>query len=178
MRYAVSGYFRLWVGVVLALLGMAWLVGCTIAGKHGTSEPSGPIDTLVMLTAPAAVDIAPPLGPDGIAMRIYATSSSNSRALPIKDGRLEVLMFDGVINDQTPASVTPLHVWTRTPAELRPFANKSPLGTSYLLTLEWGQDRPHQPNITIVARYITAAGQVIYSAPSTIPVGDNPGPTM
>jgi hypothetical protein len=95
--------------------------------------------------------------------------------LTLASGTLEVLMFDGVINEQTPSTAKPLHVWTQTAAELKSVAAKTHVGVSYPLTLLWGKNRPSEDVITIASRFIAPDGRAIYSAPSTIPVG-NPRP--
>src|SRR5512143_2791389 len=100
------------VGLVL------WLAGCTTPGD-GTqpAQMPFPIDTLVLISAPAAVNVDANPGPDGIAVRIFGWSETRARALPLESGTLEVLMFDGVINEQTPATAKPLHIWSETAAE-------------------------------------------------------------
>ncbi len=145
------------------------LVACN-TGRPGRASAS-PVDTLVLLSAPVAVDVEPTPGPDGIAVHLYALSQTKTKALEISAGQLEVLLFDGVINEQTPADVKPLRVWNRSAAELKSFANKTAIGFSYPLTLLWGESRPQKNMVTIVARYIGPDGRMIYSGPSTIAVG-------
>jgi len=172
-RKAANYCFLRAAALTLTLL----LAGCATSRdpKQPTAKEPFPIDALVLLSAPAAVDVDGNPGPDGIAVRIFGTSQAKTRALAFETGALEVLMFDGIINEQTPASAKPLHAWTNTIAELKPLAVKTALGVSYPLTLLWGKDRPTQDVITIAARYIAPNGRAIYSAPSTIPVG-NPRP--
>ncbi len=164
--------FKVAAGIILGIL----LAGCasTPESKPDAKKPF-PIDTLVLISAPAAVNVDGTPGPDGIAVKLFGTSESKSRTLPLENGTLEVLMFDGVINEQTPATAKPLHVWTHKAADLKSLATKTGIGVSYPITLLWGKDRPTQDMITIAARFITADGRAIYSAPSTIPVG-NPRP--
>ena len=157
---------------------LIFLFGCSTAEKKGntTAQASSPIDGLVLLSAAAAVDTHPPMGADAIAVIIYPRSHSKPKALAITSGTLEVLMFDGVINEQTSTNVKPLKVWSLLPGELKIYANKTAIGMSYPLTLLWGNEVPKQDNITIIARYLDPSGRTVYSSPSTISVGDRRSP--
>ncbi len=172
-----SAFLKRALTVAFSLALLAFIDGCTTDAKkrNAAGQGSGPVDGLVLLSAAAAVDTHPPAGPDAVEMVIYPTGHDKPKTLPISSGKLEVLMFDGVINDQTSASVQPLKVWTLQPAELKASANKTAIGTSYPLTLLWGNNIPKQDNITIIARYVDPSGRTVYSAPSTIPVGARRG---
>ncbi len=164
--------FGKWGRVILALLLAAALAACTTSGgKKAQKTGQGPVDQLVLVTAPAAVDSEPPVGPDAIAVKVYAMSGTKPKAISISRGALEVYLFDGVLSSETPENVKPLKVWSRSANELQQFGTKTAIGVSYAMTLLWGKDKPKQENVTIIARYIDPSGRSIYSSPSTIPVG-------
>ncbi len=129
---------------------MRLLSACVLAGlmvaacstNRNRQVDVGPIDELVLLSAPAAVDVEPAPGPDGVAVRLYATSQAKSKSLAISNGKVEILMFDGTIKEETPSTVQPLKVWSNSASELRPFATRTTIGVSYPLTLLWGNARP------------------------------------
>ena len=159
---------------VLIAWGVAWLlVGCvsdrrTPGAAAGGSK--GPVEQIHVLTGPTALNFDQLPGPDGFMARVYATSTKSAATVPIQNGTLEVLMFDGVLKDENPASSKPLRVWTYPANELKPYGQRASVGFAYVLTFLWGDARPTQDKITIVARYVPPRGSPIYSGPTSISI--------
>ena len=110
-------------------------------------------------------------GPDGFGIRFYLTQDGKARGVEMRQGRIDVLMFDGAVPEAEIPSSQPLKVWSFTPQQLAPVAGTSALGMGYLLTLNWGTTRPRMTGITVVVRYHPPSGPDLYSAPNAIVVG-------
>jgi predicted small secreted protein len=94
----------------------------------------------------------------------------NDQPAPVLvSGRVEILMFDGVVSPDALPAATPLHVWNFPGDRLGPFAGRVPLvGWGYNFgLLEWGDDAPTQNRVTVLVRY-TAGPRPVYSAPQTV----------
>ena len=84
-------------------------------------------------------------------------------------GRVEVLMFDGVVSKEMAASAVPLHMWEFPSDQLARHAGRHRLwGWGYNLgNMPWGNDIPKQPRITVMFRY-TGGGKTIDSDPTVL----------
>lgn len=159
-----------WAG---AGLGLLWaLCGCVSDRPQPSRRPpapvKGPITQIHLLTGPTALDFDRVPGPDGFAVRVYATSPKTPSTVLISRGRLEVLMYDGL--HTTNAATQPRQVWAFSAEELKQFEVHSPIGVAYDLTLLWGQAAPTQPWVTLQARYLPPAGPALYSGSSAVSV--------
>jgi hypothetical protein len=106
-------------------------------------------------------------GADGFAARVYAVKLGGTKGATIQNGKVEVLMFDGVASVDDVFAKTPAQTWTFTPRQLNAVGEKSTLGQGYRFVLRWNE-APKRGHITIVARYVPEKGEAVYSSPSTI----------
>lgn len=154
----------------LALWG---LCGCVSDRPQPSRRPpapvKGPITQIHLLTGPTALDFDRAPGPDGFAVRVYATSPKTTSTVLISRGRLEVLMYDG-LQQTNAAAAQPRQVWAFSAEELKPFEVRSPIGVAYDLTLLWGPAAPRQPWVTLQARYLPPSGPPLYSGSSAVSV--------
>jgi hypothetical protein len=153
----------------------------------GTSRPpakpasggasSGPrVDELNLVTMPVAVNLESKLGINGIQAKVYAVDYQRPKTQPIKDGTLEMLMFEGLVGDSFDQTNRCRHLWSFPAPELAAYAVTTTVGTGYLFALTWGKDQPRADKITVVARYQPPQGRIIYSAPSYISIPPPPRP--
>ena len=73
--------------------------------------------------------------PDGVAVRIFASSRSRAKGVPIRSGTLEILAYDGALAEPREPTAKPAQVWSYPAASLPPLATASSLGTGYELAL-------------------------------------------
>lgn len=162
--------------LALALLACAcvWtLSGCVSDRPSPSRRPSnarGPVGQLHLLTGPTALNLDHVPGADGFAVRVYASSSKSAATVAITEGKLEILMFDGVLKAQEASVTKPLHVWSYPANELKTFMQRGAVGAVYVLTLPWGESKPSEERISVMARYHPVKGTPIDSGPSTISV--------
>lgn len=122
-----------------------------------------------ILTSPVGIDLDGRPGIDGFALKAYASTAANPKAVPIRSGTLEVLMFDGTLYGRT--NLPPaLHTWSFTAGELRQHEFTAPIGTGYELALAWGSDIPTRRLITVGARYTSADGKILTSGLTSVTV--------
>lgn len=177
------GFDRAWCSLrqrcVLWLLCLAVaLVGSTgcVSMDNGTSPPprsrsgsgSGKIEEIHLFTAPTALNLDGIPGPDGFELRIYASSVGRAHGLTITRGTIEVLFYDGVLRESDDGSSKPLHVWSFTPSQLRPFGSPTSLGVGYRLTMRWGADKPTKDSFTVITRYLLPNQTPMVSAPNVV----------
>jgi hypothetical protein len=158
---------------VLPILGMLLLLtgGCSSpSGHRGRSfeNSKGGTDEIHLFGVPIALDFDGKRGPDGFAVRVYMSSSGRAKGVPITSGSLEILMFDGLPVLPGGNLGTPKRVWTFTPADLKPYAEKTAIGIGYRFALQWESSVPSGNRITVFARWKRARGNTITSDPSTI----------
>jgi hypothetical protein len=162
------------VVVGLAVLALA-AAGCSSTGGAGRSGGSGGgrggIEEIHLFGYPNAMNLDSRPGPDGFGIRFYLTQNGKARGVEMRQGRIDVLMFDGAVPEAEIPASQPLKVWSFTPQQLAPVAGTSALGMGYLLTLNWGTTRPRMTGITVVVRYHPPSGPDLYSAPNAIVVG-------
>ena len=148
------------------LLGLAWLTGCSSpSGGTGFSR-SDSIHELHLFVLPVALKSNPASAPDGVAVRVFASSRNRAKGVPIRSGTLEILAYDGALADVSAGTANPAQVWSYPAASLPPLATSSSLGTGYELALPWKGQRPTNNRLTIVARYTPSTGAALRSAPS------------
>ena len=164
------------------LLWLPWLAlvlaggGCAeqSAARHpraARSHHGGTIGELHLFGLPTALTVAGSSVPAGVGVRVYASAPEGDRALPIRTGTLEILLFD-----QPPASLDvrtspPLKSWSFAAAELPGFESDTLVGSGYQFELSWGTNQPRGGVLTVVARYRSAKPPLVYSAPATISLG-------
>ncbi len=160
--FASRRFVALWVSV----LSLAACVGC----RSISSSNSGPINQLHLLVTSVALNLDGKPGADGVGVRLYASRRGEAAALPITQGTLEILMFDGNVPlDEVPQH-QPRHTWTYPADKLKPQIQETSVGISYRFAALWGGDQPKSERVTVVARYTGPSGHPIYSAPSSVPV--------
>lgn len=155
-------------GLVLSLV----LVGCT----SGDPSPSRPvarpgvdrIEELHLFGLPVGLELDGRPGADGIGVRLYASAAGTARGLAIRRGTLDVLMFEGAMDGGMLQSTPPHEVWSFPASGLPSMASRTSLGVGYQLALRWRQAPPRSPVVTVVARYLSPEGTVLYSAPDVI----------
>lgn len=123
-----------------------------------------------MLSVPVAVDFDGVPGPDGFALTLFAKGPKSAKGVPLPGGTLELLMYDGLYFEGKSSDFAPLRVWRFTRSELKLHSGKSAVGTGYRFTLRWEDARPKQPRITILARFVPAAGPPVVAAPSSVTI--------
>ena len=134
------------------------------------SSGRGPVRQLHLWTGPTALNLDQAPGADGFAIRVYASSAKSAATVAIANGTLEILMFDGALKEEPPEGTKPLRVWTYSASELKPYTQRGAVGVLYMLTLPWGDSKPTQERITVMARFHPEKGAPIDSGPSTISV--------
>lgn len=139
------------------------------SNSSGGSSRAG-ISELHLFGNPVAMNLDGIPGPDGIGIRIFASSSGKAKGVPINQGTLEILMFDGVPNATLTNSLVPSKVWSFNPTDLRAYMADTSLGTGYQFALPWGDQRPKQSRVTVMARLSLPKGQVVSSDSSSISV--------
>ncbi len=157
---------RLLTCLPACLLVLGCLTGCASTRSH----TNAPIDQLHLLVTSVALDIDGKPGPDGIGVRVYASHTGSSEAVPVKVGTLELLMYEGAHVRGELASLQPRHLWTYPADQLKAYLQKTSIGTSYRFAALWGEDKPTSDRVTLIARYTGPDNREIYSAPSSIPV--------
>ena len=150
--------------LTLPALVLALLPGCA-AFSGGSSHPIGEIH---LFGLPTALTIPGSALPAGVGVRIYASETGGSRGLPVRKGRLEVLLYDQSAERLIPQTQKPLKVWGFQAADLASFRSVTMMGTCYQLELRWDQDRPKGKVFTVVARYRGSDNSEVYSTPATI----------
>ncbi len=151
--------------VALCILG----AGCGGAGKAARGGRDAVAD-LHLFGVPVALNLDGVPGPDGIGVRIYASGPGVARGVAIRQGTLEVVLLEGVVDAGAVGTTKPLKVWSFDAPALKPLIAETSLGLGYQLALRWGKDRPTDKVVTVVARYRSPAGAVIYSTSNTISV--------
>jgi hypothetical protein len=126
---------------------------------------------LNVITVPVALDLDGHPGADGVAVKLYANDAQNPKAVRIRDGILELIMFDGTFFGRTNVP-TPLRTFHFTNAELRAREFKSNIGYGYEFSLLWSTNHPTQRIMSIAARYTAPDGRVVTSRPSSVTVLD------
>ena len=140
--------------------------------KTGSPAAETTIDKLNLLAAPMALNLDGLPGSDSIAVKIYAGNGRNPKPVPITDGTLDLLAFEGLFTASTNAP-QPFKTWTFTAAELRRLQFKASIGIGYEITASFIGLKPKSDRLTVLARYRPDPARAIYSSPSTISLTAN-----
>lgn len=159
----LPGWPRQIVGACLCVI---LSLGCATGGwNRGGNEM-----TLHLLHSPGAINLDDQPGPDGFALKVFATSARSSKGATLPPGELEILMFDGALRDGAPFPAPPRKVWKFGAKELRGHESQSTLGTAYEFLLRWETNSPVTSRITVLARHRGRADVAVQSASSIITV--------
>lgn len=153
----------------LVVLALICLSGCSSPSGGGAFSRSDAVHELHLFVSPVALQSNPSGPADGLAVRVFASSRSQAKGVPIRAGTLEILAYDGAPDETARRSEKPAQVWSFPATKLPPFAVTSSLGTGYDLALPWQGTRPTASRLTIVARYTPALGPPLFAAPSIMP---------
>jgi hypothetical protein len=155
-------FVALWLGVLM----LAACVGCR---SLTSGNAGGPINQLHLLVTSVALNLDGKPGADGVGVRLYASRRGEAAALPITQGTLDILMFDGNVPLDELSQHQPRHTRSYPAEKLKPQVQETSVGISYRFAALWGEDQPKGERVTVVARYTGPGGQPIYSAPSSVP---------
>ncbi len=138
--------------------------GCAGLGRGG----GPPIAEVHLFGLPTALTAVGSSEPNGVGIRVYASAAGGSQGIPIRQGHLDVLVFDQSAEGLNPQTKEPLKTWSFQAADLEPYRATSMMGTGYTLELRWNQVRPKGKVLTVVARYVKPDKSEIYSPPTVI----------
>jgi hypothetical protein len=142
-------------------------VCCLVCGCATVTPGTSP-EEIHLFGVPAALNLDNLPGPDGVGVRIYASTTTVAKGLAIRSGTLDILMFDTPGQATNPEGNKPRHMWSFTPSQLKLVSGETSMGLGYRLALPWGPDKPPGHSVTVIARYLPRKGKPIYSSPSTI----------
>ena len=164
LRRRLAGLLVLSAG----LLGREQLVAAAVDSEGAGVRSSSRIRELHLFTVPAALNLDAQPGPDGFEVRVYASTPERAKGIPITQGNLQIVMWDGLISGSGSLTNQPLHVWTFKPDDLKRSASTTSLGVGYRLTLRWEKDMPKQDGFTVAARFVPSKGPPVHSSTSGI----------
>ncbi len=145
------------------------LSGCgTSAPSASVASSASHLDELDLVTSPVAVNLQSQLGVNGIPVKVYAVDYHLPKTQPIRDGTVQILMFEGLVRDAFDQTNRCRHVWSYPARDLALYTFRTTVGTGYLFPLAWGKDQPRTDKIALVARYLAPQGRTLYSAPSYV----------
>jgi hypothetical protein len=136
------------------------------------SSSSASIDALHLFGLPVTLNFDGAPGSDGFAIRIYATQNGEPKGSPIRQGEIEIWMFDGVVENDRLLSTPPTQTWKFNPRELNQHVEQTSLGFGYKFALRWNK-APAHGHITVVARHSSSKSAPIYSSASVITAATN-----
>lgn len=121
------------------------------------------------MTMPVGLNLDNRPGVDGFTAKVYANDATNPKTIPIREGQLEIIAWDGTLFGRT--NLPPaLRIWTFDSADLRRFEFKAGIGTGYEFALRWGTNQPTKNLITVAARYTAPNGRQVASTPASVTV--------
>jgi hypothetical protein len=157
---------------LIVLLAITTFCACTsTAPSAGTSSSPAKnrITQLNVITVPVALDLDGKPGPDGVAVKLYANNPEHPKALRMREGTLEFIMFDGTFHGRTnPPPIVQSFTFAASEFRLHEFNSK--LGWGYEFTLRWGTNLPTQRIMSIGARYTAPNSRPIVSRTSSVTV--------
>jgi hypothetical protein len=117
---------------------------------------------------PVAINLDNVPGADAFSIRIYASTAQQPKGVSIRQGTLDIVLFDGTFPPNQPITGKPLRIWSFSPQQLKALANENRLGTGYEFTLPWAGTPPTRNRVTVFARYRPKSGNPVVSGPSAI----------
>jgi len=155
-------------GVAVFVAAAIGMCGCK-APVGGAKSGDERIAQVNLITVPVALDMDGVPGVDGIALKLYGNNPKEPKAIRIREGTIEFLLFDGTFHGRTsPPPV--LRTFTFAASQLRLHEFRSTLGYGYDFTLRWGTNIPTQRIMSVGARYTGVDGRVVTSRPSSVTV--------
>jgi hypothetical protein len=161
-------------GLACLLAVAAGCGGTTSRTVRGVSQtPPKPVDSVdaidLWAAPPAAINWDDQPGPDGVQVSVFLYQSDHAEPVLVK-GTIEFLMFEGRKARESLATAKPLRMWSYGVTELATQQVRGPAGWGYAFQLGWGKDVPQSAVITLIVRYVPAAGAATYSEPMVISV--------
>lgn len=162
------------IGLVLC---MAWVgftgVGCRteIPGRpkaKAFNPGKGPVNSIRLFTLPVLFNLDGEPGPDAFKARVYAIRDSAPKPVPITDGTLEIIFYDGVSNRNQ--QVSPRQSWSFSGTDLDRYRIQTSIGFSYDFTLEIDKSKPLPGKVSIEAKFTPLDGASIFAKPVSISV--------
>ena len=162
------------IGLVLC---MAWVgftgVGCRteIPGRpkaKAFNPGKGPVNSIRLFTLPVLFNLDGEPGPDAFKARVYAIRDSAPKPVPITEGALEIIIFDGASNLNQ--QVSPRQSWSFSGADLDRYRIQTSIGFSYDFTLEIDKSKPLPSKVSIGAKFTLPDGTSIFARPVSISV--------
>jgi hypothetical protein len=150
------------LAIVLATLALA-LPGC-VSSDSSRSD----ITEVHLFGLPVAINLDNVPGADAFSIRIYASTAQQPKGVSIRQGTLDIVLFDGTFPPNQPITGKPLRIWSFSPQQLKALANENRLGTGYEFTLPWVGTPPTRNRVTVFARYRPKSGNPVVSGPSAI----------
>ena len=156
---------------------MAWVgftgVGCRteIPGRptaKAFSPGKGPVNSIRLFTLPMLFNLDGEPGPDAFKARVYAIRDSAPKPVPITDGTLEIIFFDGGSNRNQ--QVSPRQSWSFSGSDLDRYRVQTSIGFHYDFTLEIDQSKPLPGKVSIQAKFTPLDGASIFAKPVSISV--------
>ncbi len=157
--------------VALLTICVLFLSACSTPPKSSDEPEPGAIVKLNLIAVPVGLNLDNRPGPDGFSVKVYANDTLHAKGIPIRDGLLEILAFDGSFFGRTNMPPT-LRTWKFPATDLAPYRFKSTIGIGYEFTLLWGTNKPSRTLMSVAARYIAANGRVVTARASSVSVLD------
>jgi hypothetical protein len=96
-------------------------------------------------------------GPDGLEVRVHFFHPGSRLPLAV-NGRLEFILYEGLVADEDLDKANPFYSWKFTGQTLRPYLSLSAVGWGYVLRLAWGANAPTTSAVTLTAVYYPPSG--------------------
>jgi len=93
IQFGIHNGLRRAAGACAACLLAVALCGCVTNSKTPRAASSSAIDELNLLGLPVAVNLDRRPGADGVVVKLFATSRSSPRAMPLRSGTLELIAY-------------------------------------------------------------------------------------
>ncbi len=163
--------------VALCCVSVLFPLGCTTEPRmekprhvERPAPDTGDVGEIHLFGVPIALDVEGKPGQNVLAVKIYASLAGGSQGISIRNGRLEILMFDRPAEGLNPRLDNPSQVWTYEAAGLQEFKMQSLMGIGYQLALKLEDKRPQNKAVAVVARYTSPGGLKLYSGATTISI--------
>ena len=153
------------IRLLLFLIAAAALAGCSSFWNK-----SGPIRSVHVFGAPVALNFDQHPALDGFAITIYAGDGQSAKGVPINEGSLAIVMYDGLLKAPPATNPPPHQTWTYSPKDLKQSQVRTSLGIGYRFAPRWGANPPTRASITVLATYQGPEGKSIQSPPTSISV--------